>query len=96
MRTPRFSKSLAIASKKPEVVSANLANEVSLGRIAGLLITHTFEIFKFLRLVWSAIRNLTNSAQSFINYILHPAQPALIVVFQNRTLVFSMSLLILL
>ena len=35
MRTPRFSKSLAPASANPEVVSANLASEVLLGRMAG-------------------------------------------------------------
>ena len=33
--TPRYFKSLATASAKPEVVSANLANEISLGRMAG-------------------------------------------------------------
>ena len=45
-RTHRFSKNLPTASSNPTIVSSNLANEVSLGRMAGPFVTPPFQNFQ--------------------------------------------------
>ena len=96
VRTPRFSKNLPTASVKRRLFPPIWQTKFRLAAWLVLSIIHLFWIFKFLRLVWSPKRTEINFAQSFINHVLNPAQPALLVTFQKRNLIFSISQLMML
>ena len=67
-RSLRFSKNLPTALADPNVVSSNLAAEVSLGRVAGLFVTPPFPNFQVspIGLIWYQKRIRTSFARFFI------------------------------
>ena len=75
-RAPRFSKNLPTAFANPEIVSSNLATEVSLGRMAGPFDSPPFQNFQVSPIGLVPKRIQPNSVQFFICLTRNQAQPA--------------------
>ena len=89
-RTHRFSKNLPTASSNPTSVSSNLANEVSLGRMAGPFDTPPFQNFQISPIGLVPKRILTNSALFFTYPILNQGPQALTPAFLRKISAFNM------
>jgi hypothetical protein len=89
-RAPRFSRNLQTAFDNPDIVSSNLATEVSLGRIAGPFDSPTSRNFQV-----SPIGLVPKKNSNTFRTIFHLSYPksgstSIIVVFPKRITVFNM------